>query len=310
MNVIRETKKNPKDIIFNVFIGISLIIILFFILFFPIRKYIHKRNIINSVTLNKRNQLYSLELNIANAVDNNNIREINTLLTENKEIIKNSFSGKQFYSILHYAVFTHNLKATEALLKCGYNPNVQDENGRTPLNDAVKFGTWYYDLEKYPSMAIEFVNLLLDYNANPDICDNEFETPLITSIICLIDKKEFSIPKLLMNKGKCNINITNKYGCSVANYCLANGEIYLAYFLIVEQNADVTKDFYSEKSPTFLLRYLVYPLDSEEYKLKSEIIDKLNKQGADYYNEPVPEVIKDKIKKLYPDSWEDYIKLY
>ncbi|WP_318679760.1 hypothetical protein [Treponema sp.] len=44
--------------------------------------------------------------------------------------------------------------------------------------------------------------------------------------------------------------------------------------------------------------------------MKNEIIQDCKNQGIDYYSEPIPEETLDKIKKLYPDTWEEYIKVY
>lgn len=44
--------------------------------------------------------------------------------------------------------------------------------------------------------------------------------------------------------------------------------------------------------------------------MKLEIIDELTKQGIDYYSARVPEEAKILLSKLYPDKWEEYIKIY
>ena len=63
--------------------------------------------------------------------------------------------------------------------------------------------------------------------------------------------------------------------------------------------------------PVKHLRYWVYPLGSEEYKLKMEIVDEFARQGVDYWSTEIPcRFIIKRIQKLCPDTWEEYIKCY
>lgn len=65
-----------------------------------------------------------------------------------------------------------------------------------------------------------------------------------------------------------------------------------------------------EVSPVYMLRLLVYPLDSEMHKIKMEILKEFKRQGIDYFSEPIPEQSLKLVKMLYPDNWEEYLKLY
>ena len=63
--------------------------------------------------------------------------------------------------------------------------------------------------------------------------------------------------------------------------------------------------------PVNLLRnWWIYPLDSEEYKIKMEIVKEFERQGVDYSATPIPDWVLEKIKRQYPDTWEEYIKVY
>ena len=65
-----------------------------------------------------------------------------------------------------------------------------------------------------------------------------------------------------------------------------------------------------EVSTVYMLRLLVYPLDSEMHKIKMEIVKEFKRQGIDYFSEPIPEQSLKLVKMLYPDNWEEYLRQY
>ncbi len=93
---------------------------------------------------------------------------------------------------------------------------------------------------------------------------------------------------------------------------------YDAHYLIVELKADITRPYYTKTDDEYNeerylvedLRRMMFDLDSEEYKLKMEIVEEFASQGVDYYKEPIPEIVINKAKEDYPDIWEEYLKVY
>ena len=93
-----------------------------------------------------------------------------------------------------------------------------------------------------------------------------------------------------------------------------------AYYLIVEKKADISQKYYYSKrhdgtviafSPVAQLRYWTPDdLESEGYQMKMAIVEEFKKNGYDYWATEVPQDIIDQYKKLYPDTWEDYIAHY
>lgn len=87
-------------------------------------------------------------------------------------------------------------------------------------------------------------------------------------------------------------------------------------------HADVTKPYYrgyaysaaedpyDEFFPVVLLRYWILDINSECYQMKMEIVEEFTRQGVDYWSSEIPKRALDTIKKLYPDTWQDYIKKY
>ncbi|MCR5613648.1 ankyrin repeat domain-containing protein [Treponema sp.] len=295
-----QRDKKIVDIIFAIFFGLVLLGIVISI----IQRTNNRTNIFTYQEKRCKEKLKESELILANAIYSNNTRNLKWLLETNKNIIDNSYSGERYYSILHYAVDTQKYEATEQLLKSGYNPNIQDSCGQTPLYNASDFFDIYLLYRKEIDNISCFVDLLLDFNADPDIADNLLDTPLINTPT---GGDDFSIQRLLVEKGKCNINLTNKDKHSAAYYALKYEKIYLAHFLIVEHKADLVKETFV---PAYLLRTFVYPLDSKEYKLKLDIIEEFKRQGVDYYDTVIPDEVLERIKEIYPDTWEEYIKIY
>ena len=302
MTVFRIIKEKRITIFFI----ISLFFLFFLFIFIKQKGLDESHKIIKEYELRCKDNLSQTEVLLAKAVLNNNTRKIKNILKKRIDIIEKSYTNQKFYSILHFAVETQKYKAAKQLLECGYNPNIQDSSGTTPLFLATEYLTLYLTLKYYPDNITLFIDLLLDFTGSPDIVNNKGESPLIENTKYYTDKKENLIAKLLVEKGKCNIDLLDNTGHSAVYYALKYQEIYLVNYLIVDQKGDIKNDI----SLCPLLKEMIYPLDSEEYKLKKEIIKEFENQGIDYYSEPIPDDVLEKIKKEYPNNWEEYIKVY
>lgn len=136
--------------------------------------------------------------------------------------------------------------------------------------------------------------------------------------------------RLLVDNG-ADINYKNRFGLTIALKSLTLGkDIKLAHWLITEMHAEVPQTFTAradynegdelkEIETASLLLNLFFPLDSEEYRLKMEIVAELEKQGIDYWRYKDHEIISkyvnhtvfDNVKaRLKPDNWEEYLKKY
>jgi len=58
------------------------------------------------------------------------------------------------------------------------------------------------------------------------------------------------------------------------------------------------------------LRRWVYELDSDRYKIKMDIVSEFANQGVDYWSTKIHKDTISEIKKIYPGTWEEYIKKY
>ena len=263
---------------------------------------------------------------LAQAVQKENAGKIETIAREHPELIdfKDPVHG---VTLLFWSVGTEKYKSVEALLKVGVDPDIlSGPAGCTALFLAAGFSFVDNQAKKDP----KYVKLLLEYGADPNInCIGVDESitpepgssPLMESIGCGIEKT-----KALIEAG-ADINYKTQSGRTAAIDALliacANTvfeEKQYAYYLIVEKRAIISNPYHhiSPNSdpdenyyPVDMLSRWIPKLGSEEYKIKMEIVDEFNRQGVDYWsNKNIPNSTLENIKKLYPDTWEEYIKLY
>lgn len=259
---------------------------------------------------------------LALAVKGQKTRTIEKIAKENPDLL-NYQESKYGATLLLWAVGMEKYKSAEALLKCGADPNIASTvDGKTPLYLAAGF-SW---VDNYAKKDPKFVKLLLKYNADPNINyggDRIIEpgtSPLMRTIRCGIEKT-----KALVEAG-ADINYKTKSGATAAIKALSAGQnatlegLEYAHYLIVDKKAKVTDPYYpwmvyegdtiQELFPVDILRRWVCPLDSEEYRIKMEIVEEFARQGVNYWDTEINKSTLEQIKKLYPDTWEEYIKKY
>lgn len=295
---------NKKGLIF--FILISIGIILF------VEASSNGENRITNINIYRNTPAWKL----AKAVKSENTTKIEKIAKRNPELLDYQ-DPKYEATLLLWAVGMEKYESAEALLKCGANPNINSTLYGTALYEAAGYSFIDNDFKKDP----KYVKLLLENGADPNInligseerYPDPGTSPLMRSIGCGIEKT-----KLLVEYG-ADINYINDTGDSaVFNALLQYQECEYAYYLIVEKKAKVTEPYKIDKSSEIeekyylvdILRDWIYDLDSKEYKIKMEIVDEFKHQGLDYWDTEIPEDRLSQIKKIYPDTWEEYIKKY
>ena len=226
-------------------------------------------------------------------------------------------------TLLIWSVGTERYTSAGALLEAGADPDLRRYSSGTT---ALYLASGYSWVDNRWKKDPKFVTLLLRYRADPNICVSEDApldgippgtSPLMASIGCGIEKT-----KALVDGG-ADINHENIKGETAASEALGWGlgrwagrteMIAYAHYLIVEQKAVVNKnagtDLPPSLSPTDKLRRWIYPLDSEEFRVKMEIVEECARQGVDYWSTEIDGFQLSLIQKEYPDTWEEYILVY
>lgn len=260
---------------------------------------------------------------LSKAVMSQNVHQINRICKKNPYAMY--IEDEQFhYTVLHFAVKMKKYKATKVLLELGMSPNIRSsESGETPLFLAAKH-----------SADIKFFQLLIENGADAEIPINtvkdvvgfvEGRTPLMELPTMYVPEQKTNMEKakFLIETAKVNLNAKDIDGCTAAIMALKNSDVKMAHYFIVELKADITQPYYTpdyvllkgeEKSeclPVSILKdWWIYPLDSEEYAIKKEIIKEFERQGVDYVSVQPMDSTVEYIKKLYPDTWEEYLSKY
>lgn len=261
---------------------------------------------------------------LAQAVNRQNTRQIAQIAEENPEVL--NFQDPLYgMTLLFWAVGMEKYDSARALLRAGADPDIISiHHGGTALYDTAGFSFVGANRDA------RFVKLLLEYGADPNIgfvgshrnCLTEIgRTPLMSSIGSNIEKT-----RALVEAG-ADINFRTERGRTAALEALwlprgartcVNIEVEVmeyAYFLIVEKRADITQPWLrgesrEEVAPVIFLREWFVKLDGAGHEKKMVIIEEFARQGVDYWATEIPEHVLERIKRLHPDTWEEYIKRY
>lgn len=242
-------------------------------------------------------------------------------IAKNKYELLNYQEPKYGATLLLWSVGMEKYKSAEALLKCGADPNITSKTDtETPLFLAAGFSWIDYVAKK----DAKYVKLLLKYGADPNKnyhTENKHTiesgtSPLMNSIGCGIEKT-----RALVEAGADINHKTTQTRDTAATGALRYGGSEYAHYLIVENKANVSDPYYRRKSygnedpnekffPVNILRGWLCDIDSKEYRRKMEIVEEFARQGVNYWETKIPSNRMDQIKKIYPDTWEEYIKRY
>jgi len=265
---------------------------------------------------------------LAKAVNTQNTKKIARIAKKNPEFL--DYQDPQYgTALLFWAVGMEKYKSAEALLKGGADPDIISIwGGGTALYLAAEFSFIGTQTKK----DSKYVKLLLEYGADPNMgyVGSEYNTiyeisrtPLMASIGCGLEKTKVLV------EGGADINFATEMCHQTAaitalrwgegtNVLLERREY--AYYLIAEKKADITQPYYnipvlgdrlgSQMFPVDLLRDWICELGTEEYEWKMAMVEEFARQGVDYWSTEIPERTLERIKSLYPDTWEEYIKVY
>lgn len=246
---------------------------------------------------------------LAKAVEDGNVKDIETQVKERKVPV--DFREERFgHTLLMMAVMNENAKSVEALLKLGADPNAHENDGRnTPVILASGIFT----------KGITILKLLLDYGGDP----NSEDAGLVRTDImdfhsfALLEAASESLDKVkLLVESGADVNKTDSIYCQGAlEKSITQDKLDIALYLL-QKGADYNKKIYQNSEGgkyidiLHQLRLNDYPLNSQQYREKMQVVDFLKSKGLDYRNSPIPDIMYGYLQKRYPDTWQEYLKVY
>lgn len=230
------------------------------------------------------------------------------------------------YTLLGSSVAINALLSTEVLLECGADPNAKigpGTAGNGSITTPVLIASHYIESHNDPT----YLELMLKYGGDPNAYEYgdgprrnyrtaigiaglggiEYLRPLIEAGADV----NFIAPGNKINFG--SEAMMNAFDSKVAE----GGRFvykYDAMLYLIEQGGDVNAYRIiegQEQNLLWRLRWIYQiPLDSEEHRLKMQVVDSLMKRGLNYWEYPVPEVVKKSIMKQHPTDWEEFLQKY
>lgn len=221
-------------------------------------------------------------------------------------------------TLLEMAAYRGKETSVEALLKCGADPNhysdtaVWYSRGGNAVISAVESGN------------LKVLRLVLEYHGDPNSREKGHNGHFSFSkadFSALQWCKNLDQIKLLMKYG-ADINDgfeTKPHYGAIYGYRFNNPEIMYYYLthgakFYASENIDEEPEL-AGVNLLWTLRYMFYSMQEiksncKGYKYKMKIIKFLKQRGYDYYKCPIPDDEVENAKRLYPDDWEEYLKIY
>ncbi len=216
-------------------------------------------------------------------------------IEKEKHLNLNYADDKHGLSLLNWCIISLKIKAFEKLLELGADPNWQDTFRRfaPPITNAAEENT-----------TSKYLELSLKYNGNVNLLSKKTEgiqeqTPLLGAIY----SNRMESIKMLVDKG-ADVNLTTDSFWSPLAEALIQKKIAVAKYLL-DKGADYNNMRFTTIDGQKLnildfLRDNVFRLNSDQYKIKMEIVTFLKTIGLDYWKDPIP----DNIKSSYKDDKE------
>jgi uncharacterized protein len=231
--------------------------------------------------------------------DNDTVKLKKVLQGKPKSILeyKEKFYGQ---TLLNWAVYRDDYNSAKELVELGSDPNIKSYDSTTAVIHAAD------------KLESSYLKLLLDNGGNPNtIADIDKPQHLRTPLMAASYKSLANV-RLLINAGadpnyvhrskRGNIGGENIQSALISAF--SGNRIDVVKFLLIDTGVEYNYIFSTtiDGKPHTILTYLrdmPFPLESEEYKVKMEVVTYLKERGLDYWKEPIPE----RYKKNYDESY-------
>jgi len=248
---------------------------------------------------------------LAKATRDEDVEEMRSVVTKEKNNI--DYQEPKFgNTLLMLAVLNRKYKSCQTLLDLGADPNIHDTYGGS---SAVIEAAGIEDDNA------KFLKLLLSRGGDPNdeeteerpVGNNTRRTPLLEACSD-IRKSGLTMEKVvLLVEAGANVNHRNEFDSTPLKEAVVFGHYDVVLYLI-NRGADFRSVLSKAEGKEYYLwdelRFSLFPLDSKSYGQKMEVVNFLLKNGIDYRKVPIPKYAVRRAKKLYPETWKEYLEKY
>ncbi|MFT6746714.1 MAG: ankyrin repeat protein [Glaciecola sp.] len=235
----------------------------------------------------------------AKALHEHKFEEASAFFLDSPDLV--DYQEKRYYqTLLLWAVKNEMTAAVEFLLELEADTELKDRYGVYPIIQAATYKDSY------------LLQSLIDHKADVKVVAKpkgidayqKLRTPIIAA--ASVSKKNIEI---LLAAGADLDYTETRFGLQNAVItAFSSKRIDIIHYLIIEKKIDLDNiqylDYKGDSTDVRTeLRKLVYPLDSEEYKVKMEIVDYLAVRKINYWDSPVP-------RNLYHNFSPKFLKQY
>ena len=241
---------------------------------------------------------------LAKAIDDENLETIEEILEKEPNILK--YKVENTIGVLKMAILNDRYKSCKKILDLGISPDFELKDGCSWFS----FACGVKD-SKYLKLFMRY-NPDINYEARLVKGGTRYYTPLMSAIYHSMQNF-----KILLNAGADYNKGIDRFGgdWTPLASALLEEDIHIAHYLLLELGAKFKEAVQRVQSSTYpngkyiyiidYLRFLEFPLVSEEHKLKMECVEYMKKHGVDYFKTPIPDHIQRKYKND-PEYLEKY----
>jgi len=242
---------------------------------------------------------------VALAIRDNDTSKLKQLLKGQPDSLLNYQEKRYGQSLLNWSVYRDNYDAAKVLAELGADPNLKAYDSTSAFINAA---------DKHDA---SWLRLLLKHGGDVNaVADTEEPQRIRTPLIAASSNSLESV-KLLVNAGadpdyirvtKRDAEFPGENVESALISAVRAEKIDIVKYLIIDVGVKFDYTFNTniegEKlGVLYYLRRMAFPLDSEEYAMKMEVVNFLKQRGLDYWAEPVPEL-------FFKNYDSEYLKRY
>lgn len=203
-------------------------------------------------------------------------------------------------SLLNWAVYANYYEGVVILADLGANPNLSRKDGTTALVNAAA-----------NLFSSKYLKKLIEKKADINYVVNTKESEIDATPLIAASWSRLESVKLLVEAG-ADVNYKWSMGDQWNNSSLLSafrgGKIEIIRYLIIDAGADFKSPLTHRLNGDAIyvidkLREMPFELDSEEYKIKMEVVAFLKKNGIDYKTAPIPERYYKLYDSLYLEKY-------